>query len=294
MSQTDTALEKKEFRVEVEGLFRRKNPRLAKLIPKFVFNWIRKIVHQEEVNYTLTRGAHLRDAAFAELAISDVGATFDSVGKENIPQKGGAIVASNHPLGALDGMALLVEATRLRPDAKFIVNDILMSLPNFEKQFIPVNKLGSNAKESLRRVEETYASGDLVLIFPAGICSRKQNGIIHDLEWNKSFISRAIKHQLPVIPTFIIGKNSKRFYRVARIRRFFGIKANIEMFLLSDEMFRQKGKHLRIIFGKPISYQTFDKSRTAAQWALVMREFVYELELNKDADFIAFNKAFKA
>jgi len=279
---------KKYFSLDIHKILKDKNPLLAKFIPGFIVNWIKKIVHQDEINGALAKGADLNDSQFAALSIAMVGATFESIGKENIPLSGGAIVASNHPLGAIDGMALLVEATKIRPDSKFIVNDILMNLPNFQSQFIPVNKLGSSPRESLKRVDDTYASGDLVLIFPAGICSRKQKGIIHDLDWNKGFISRAIKYNLPIIPTFIEGKNSNRFYNIARIRRFLGIKANIEMFFLSDEMFQQKGKHLHIYFGKPIPASTFDKQYSQPEWAYHIREYVYAMVKNKNLTFLEY------
>lgn len=283
--------QEQEFRIDVERVFRKKNPGVAKLIPKFIFSWIKRIIHQSDINMAMTKGAHLRDAAFAEFSIQFIGATFYSSGKEHIPETGGAIVASNHPLGGLDGMALLVEATRVRSDSRFIVNDILMSLPHFEHQFVPVNKIGANARESLKRIEDTYSSGNLVLIFPAGICSRKQNGRVLDMEWNKSFIGRAIKYDLPVIPTFISGTNTRRFYNVSRIRKFFGIKANIEMFFLPDEMFKQKGKELHIIFGKPMPASFFDKRHSQTEWANLMRNFVYTLEKEPYGSFEDFVNA---
>lgn len=285
--------EQQPFRVDVDAILKKKNPGLYRILPGFVLRWLKKILHQAQINEALTKGAHLRDAEFANFSITFIGANYDSIGKENIPAKGGAIVVSNHPLGGLDGMAFLAEACKVRPDSKIIVNDLLMNLPQFENSFIPVNKLGSNARESLQRVESMYAGKSPVLIFPAGICSRKQHGSIMDMEWNKAFIARSKRYQHPVIPTFITGLNSRRFYNLAYWRKKLGIKANIEMFFLADEMFAQNGKKIRIIFGRPIPHETFDNRYSAKEWADLLRHFVYLLNDNPSADFESFVKSRK-
>lgn len=276
------------MRIDIKELFRKKNPGLIKIIPGFVFSWLKSIMHQDEINEILEGSKGVKDIDFARLVIQKMGAHLTSSGRENIPVSGGAIVASNHPLGGGDGMALMIECEKVRPDIRFIANDILMSIPNFETVFVPVNKVGSTSKDSLKRVDEEYAGGKLILIFPAGLCSRKQNGVIKDLNWNKSFISRAIKYQLPVVPTFISGENTNRFYRLANIRKFLGIKTNIEMFLLPDELFRQKGCKIHITFGKPIPHTVFDKKHSANSWAQCMKEYIYTMQSNDKLSFEEF------
>ncbi|MBL7812577.1 MAG: 1-acyl-sn-glycerol-3-phosphate acyltransferase [Bacteroidetes bacterium] len=271
--------------IDVAKVLREKNPGLARLIPGFIMRWVKRTLHEAEINEVLLHHGNLEGAAFASHVVDLMGAKLTSHGKQHIPETGGAIIASNHPLGGLDGMMLLIEAAKVRPDVRFIVNDILMNLPQFQTVFIPVNKVGRTARESLQRVEETYSSGKLVLIFPAGLCSRKQGGNIKDLPWSKSFISRSIKNNLPVIPTHIHGHNSDRFYNLALWRKRLGIKANIEMFFLVDEMFRQKGKKVQITFGKPIPAETFDHRHSQEAWAQLLRDFVYLLEKNPGADF---------
>jgi putative hemolysin len=106
-----------------------------------------------------------------------------------------------------------------------------------------------------------------------------------DLPWQKSFISQAVKHNLPIVPTFIEANNSNFFYNLANIRKKLGIKANIEMFFLADEMFKQNGKTIKITFGKPILPSAFNKTKNAYQWAQALKMFIYKLKENPQAMF---------
>jgi putative hemolysin len=195
---------------------------------------------------------------------------------ENFPAAGRQIIVANHPLGGLDGMALMREIAKVRQDFLFPVNDLLMHLPNLKELFIPINKHGSNA-DNIRLFNQTFASDKLLLYFPAGLVSRKQNGKIVDLEWKKTFLSKAIQYQRDVIPVHISGRNTNFFYNLARWRAKLGIKSNIEMLYLVDEMVKQKDKLIRITFGKPIAVATFDKRRPHAQWAELVKAHVYAI-----------------
>jgi putative hemolysin len=271
--------------IDIDKAFNDKNPQLYKLLPGFLLRWIKRMVHQDEINQFVIESENRSGIEFGANAVLALGAKAESIGLENIPKSGGVIIASNHPLGGADGLALIGEVGKVRSDLKFIVNDLLMQFKTLETVFIPVNKHGTNTKQNLLRIEQLYAEGYCILIFPAGLCSRKQNGKIIDLPWHKSFLSQAIKNSLPIIPTFIDAKNSNRFYNIAIIRKWLGIKANLEMFFLPDEMFRQKGKTIHFTFGKPIPASTFDKSKTTYEWAQALKNFVYKLKTNKEAHF---------
>jgi len=195
-----------------------------------------------------------------------------------IQSTGRYIIASNHPLGGLDGMALIQVAGRVRKDIVFPVNDLLMNVPGLRPLFIPINKHGKNT-ENVRIIEETFASDKVVLYFPAGLVSRKQRGgVIRDLAWKKTFITKARQHKRDVVPVYISGRNSDFFYNLANRRKRLGIKANLEMLFLVDEMVKQKDKPIRITFGEPIPYTTFDRSKTDSQWAKWVKEVVYSLD----------------
>jgi putative hemolysin len=161
-----------------------------------------------------------------------------------------------------------------------------MNIENLKGLFIPINKHGSNAG-NVRLIEETFASEKAMLFFPAGLCSRKQKGGICDLEWKKSFISKARTHKRDIIPCHINGRNSDWFYNLARIRSFLGIKANIEMLYLVDEMYRQRNKEIVITVGKPIAYSIFDKRKTDLKWAQQLKGYVYTLQKDNTSTFLA-------
>jgi 1-acyl-sn-glycerol-3-phosphate acyltransferase len=265
-------------RIDVEKVLYSKNPGLRKIVPKFIVNYLKKIVHQDDLNYFLENWGHLRDAELIEAGLNFFGIKVQVSGTENIPQGGRYIFVSNHPLGGLDGLVFIHELSKIYPDIKFPVNDILTNIENLSGIFLPVNKHGPQGKEAAGRLEEAYASDSQILYFPAGLCSRKTRGIIKDLQWQKSFITKSIRHRRDVMPAYFSGRNSNFFYNLSNFRKFIGIKANIEMLYLADEMFRQKDKEIRLVFGKRIPWQTFDKSRSALEWAEWVNGKTYELE----------------
>ena len=269
---------KEQLQIDLEKVIASKNPRLLKLMPGFLLRYIKRTIHQDDVNSFLRANGDKKDYEFAKAALEELGVTVKWEGLENVPEYGGVILASNHPLGGVDGMALIHVVGQVRRDIAFLVNDILMNLKPLSGVFVPVNKHGKNSAEMVAKMDEVYASEQAVLIFPAGLVSRKQSGgVIKDLQWKKSFVTRARKYRKNIVPVYVDGRNSDFFYNLARFRKSIGIKANIEMFYLPDEMYRQKGKTITIIFGKPIPWETFDNSRNDGQWADWMKEQVYAL-----------------
>jgi len=201
------------------------------------------------------------------------------VNEENIPAEGRYIFASNHPLGGLDGICLsAIIGGRFDGKIRYLVNDLLLYLSNLRSIFVPINKHGAQGKKNAELIEKAYASDNQIITFPAGLCSRKQNGKIQDTEWKKSFIQKAVEYRRDIVPVFFEGRNSNFFYRLANMRKALGIKMNYEMIYLPDEMFKSKHKTYSIHFGKPIPWQTFDSSRKPAEWAEWVKEIVYNLK----------------
>ncbi len=271
--------------IDIEKVIKDKNPKLLRVMPGFLLRYVKRILHQDEINDFIKRNGHHKSFDFVDDIIREFGATVNIYGIENLPETGGCIVASNHPLGGLDGIALVQSIGKKRHDLKFIVNDVLMQLKNLEDIFIGVNKHGKNAAQSIEIINNLYRTDLAIMIFPAGLASRKQNGIIKDLEWKKTFISRSRQHKRDIIPVFIDGNNTNFFYNFAFWRKRLGVKVNIEMFYLVDEMYKQKGQTINIIFGKPIPYTVFDKRHSDLAWAQIMKDFVYKLKDNHDVDF---------
>lgn len=265
-------------KIDVKKIIYSKNPDLGRIMPEFVINYLKRIVHQDELNEFMNKFGHLQDSELIAAGLNHFEIKFKVTGDENIPKSGRYIFVSNHPLGGLDGLVFIYELSKYFRDIKFPVNDILTNIRNLSGIFLPVNKHGSQAKDSARMIEAAYSSDCQILYFPAGLCSRKKRGIISDLQWQKSFISKSIQHKRDVIPAFFSGRNSSFFYNLANFRKLLGIRANIEMLYLADELFKQRDKEIRLVFGKPIPWETFDKSKSALEWADWVKSKSYNLE----------------
>lgn len=282
-------MEIKKF-IDIEKVLKEKSPALYKWLPPLLIRWLKKKLHEDELNGAMTRQEHQFGLDYNAGAIYEFGVKVESVHAEQVPAEGGIIIASNHPLGGLDGIALIHAVGKVRKDVRFLVNDILRNLKNYGEVFVGVNKVGHTTRDALKVVEEVYASNAAILVFPAGLVSRKQADGIKDLDWNKSFVSKAIKYKQPVLPVFIEGKNSDFFYNFSKWRKKLGIKGNLEMLFLPDEMFKQKGQTIKIHFGKPFSYEIFDQSRSHHEWAQLLKEFVYSPEFRDGKNFEEFVK----
>lgn len=274
-------VENKSIQLDIKQILRQKAPSVAGKIPGFVINYLIKTIHQDELNDILYRYRDKEGVEFMKELVSYFDLTLELKGEENIPSTGRFTFASNHPLGGLDGICLsAVIGERFNGRIKYPVNDLLMYLPNLRPIFVPLNKHGSQAKENAELMHDAYRSDNQIITFPAGLCSRKESGIIMDPEWKKTFIQKTIEYQRDIIPVYFEGKNSSFFYRLARLRKKAGIKMNYEMVYLPDEMFKSKHKTFRIYFGKPIPWQTFDQSKSLQEWAFWVKDIVYKLAEN--------------
>lgn len=267
------------MRLDVESILKTKLPN--KKLPKFLVNYLKKIVHQDEMNAFFMEVHGSTNFEFMEKTIYEhlkSGADFE--GKENLPPKGGRyIFVSNHPLGGLDSLIIgLMLGRHYDGKVKFFANEILMHLEPMNELFLPVNNIGGiQSRENARIAEEFYNSDNHLITFPAGTCSRKIKGKIQDLPWKRSFVSKSVQYQRDVIPIFFEGRNSNFFYNLSNFRTKLGLP-NIEMLYLINEMYKQRGKRFKVKIGETIPYTTFDKSKTPAEWATWAREKVYEME----------------
>ncbi len=274
------------IQIDLEGIIGNKNPKLLKRIPRFILNWFKRFIHQDYINEILKKGHGSEGSEFIQTVFDELGVKTQSIGSHNIPKSGGCIIAANHPLGGMDGMAMMLEVSKIREDFLFLANDILLHITPLKKHFLPVNRVGSSDRKSLSLIADAYNSGKAILIFPSGYVSRKIDGKIQDLPFQKSVIKKSIEHQLPVVPAFIGGQNSKRFYLISQFRKVFGIKLNFEMFTLPDEMFKQRGKTIHITFGQIISSDSF-KHHTHVSSAENLRKLIYQLAENPESKYVS-------
>jgi len=256
--------------------------------PNWLIYLVSRLLHVPELN----RGIYLNREYFGLPFVykfleghdpQDLGVTVHSIGTEHIPTDGYPMVVGNHPLGGPDGLALMGAVGRVRQDIKFPVNDFLLYLPGLKELFYPIDKV--NKTKALASLEEAFAAKNTLLYFPAGICSRLQKGVIKDLEWKATFIKKAVRYHRDVVPVHTDARNRMRFYRLANLRKWLGVKFNFEMALLPSELYAQRGKTFNITFGHPIPWQTFDQRHTPAEWAALVKEHVYQLKDNPEAIF---------
>jgi putative hemolysin len=275
--------------IDLRKIFAAKVPKLMKWMPEWLFRKIQKLLHEADINDILTKYADQQGLDFVNALIVDFNLELELKGIDNLMHSERVLVASNHPLGGLDGIALISVVGNHRGETLTPVNDFLMFVKNLQPIFIPVNKVGSataNREENLRLFNETFAGPATICYFPFGLCSRKtDDGKIQDLEWKKTFISKSKAYERDIVPVHIEGRNSNFFYNLARWRKKLKIKVNLEMAFLVDEFFKQRNKKLTISFGKPIPYQTFDRRFTDAQWAEKLRTFSYQLADDCNLEF---------
>lgn len=273
-------LRKTSARLNVGDVLKSKAPRYAKYLPRFVVKWFEHTICQDKLNDILDRFEGKIGVEFASAVIDDLNITLHINGVENIPHQGRFIFASNHPLGALDGIALISYlGKRYDNNVKFLVNDILMNVEPLTNVFLPINKHGGQDRKAASIINDAFSGNDQIITFPAGLCSRNLKGsIIEDLQWKKGFITKSIEYRRDIIPIYFEGYNSRFFYRLGKIRRQLGLKINIEMIYLPSEIFKSRNKIYKIWFGKPISYKKFDSSKSALEWALDVRKAVYNFK----------------
>ena len=269
-----------EKTIDIEKVLKDKMGAKAKFVPGFLVRWLKRIVHQDEINAFLWESRDKTGVEWLEACVSYLDIKLEIEGKENLPaadDKRLYTLVSNHPLGGQDGVALgAVIGRHFDGRFRYLVNDLLMNLPGLAPLCIPINKTGSQSRNFPAMVKAGFESNNHMLMFPAGLCSRRHNGLIRDIPWSKTFISKSVEYQRDIIPIHFSGQNSNFFYRLAnfsdRVLPF-----NLAMVFLADEMYKNVHKSFQIKIGKPIPWQTFDKSKSPQEWAQFVREQVYSL-----------------
>lgn len=249
--------------IDVDELVRQRMPRYYRYIPKLAISWLERIIHQRELNAILQRMCGHDGVAAADEALSYLDITTEVVGDEAVPDQGRFIFVSNHPLGGLDGLALISYlGKRYNGKIRFLVNDLLMAVKPLQSVFLPVNKYGRQSRGRAEEIEAQYQGDNQMATFPAGLCSRMDScGKVHDLQWQKFVVTHAIRTRRHIVPMYFDGANSRFFYRMARWRKRLGIKFNIEMILLPGEMLKSRGHNYRVYVGEPIPWTSLNAQR---------------------------------
>ena len=274
--------DKAPFQIDIDEILRSKAGPKAKRIPRFIVAWLKRRLHQDQVNDFLRIIGDKEGVPWLKGCLDFLDTKLEVKGLENLPSDADGrrfTFVSNHPLGGQDGVALgYVLGTHYDGRIKYLVNDLLMFLPGLAPLCIPINKTGKQSRQFPAMVEAGFSGDDHILMFPAGLCSRRRHGEIRDLPWNKTFITKSVQHQRDVVPIYFSGRNSNKFYTIANVCKMLGLKFNLAMLYLVDELFKNQHKTFEVHIGRPIPWQTFDRSRTATQWAAYVQDIVYQLK----------------
>lgn len=274
-------MDSKVFTIDIDEIVRGKAGAKARFVPRFVLSWLKRIIHQDEVNEFILGEGDKQGMPWLDDCMEYLGTTLNVKGLENLPNDSDGRLftfVSNHPLGGPDGVALgHLLGHRYDGRIKYLVNDLLMNLHGLAPFFVPINKTGKQSRDFPRLVEAAFGSPNHIIMFPAGLCSRRINGQIHDLPWQKTFITKSVETRRDIVPIRFNGRNSDFFYRIANVGKRLGLKFNIAMLYLVDELYKNRGKTFDVTIGKPIPYSTFDKSRKPQEWAAYVEDIVYKL-----------------
>lgn len=271
--------------IDLHSILRKRLPKkVNRLVPDFIITALSKVIRQKELNEILEVSYPLRGSDFSKKVLDHLQICVHVEGLDKLPDGERFMFASNHPLGGLDGIALIAVLGEKYGDQniRFLVNDMLMNVEPLQDLFLPINKFGRQGRNASIAINEAMnAPKCQIFQFPAGLCSRlNKKGEIKDLEWQKSFVAKAIETKRDIVPVFFQGKNTQKFYKTAKWRKRLGIKFNIEQILLPSEVCKAKGNNYKIIFGRPISWRSLrDSGKSPKDIAAEIRSISYSLNL---------------
>lgn len=277
----ESACEDNIIRIDLDAVLRSRLRRYYRFIPKCLIRWLERVICQNELNSLLESNAGRRGADFCAGVLKDLDVSYDMRNADRLPDVADRRVTfvSNHPLGALDGIALIDMVTGIYGSGvKFVVNDLLMAIDPLTDVFVPINKHGKQKREDVGGVDQAFAADNPVIVFPAGMCSRLQNGQVADLDWQKMFVNKSIENRRTVIPLYFSGENSKFFYKFAKFRKKLGMRLNIEMVRLPREVFLSRSRRFTVTVGNPIKWSELRGGREALRQAMEIRQAVYDLK----------------
>ena len=268
--------ENKRFKIDIDEILKAK---VKKKLPKFLVNFLKRRIHQEEINHCIEHAEHPQGVEFFDEALKYVDIKYEIRGAENLDPSRRCIFASNHPIGGPEALIMGSVMKKFYGESfRVPVNNILAHFHPLTEFFVPVNMNGRQSREISEGLTRMFESPYQVLVYPAGKCARTEKGKVTEQPWKKMFITQSRKYERDVVPVHMSGYNSKLFMRLTSLSKFLGLKFNIGMFMLVDELFKKRGKTFVITFGEPIPYSTFDKSKTDQQWANYVREKVEKLQ----------------
>jgi putative hemolysin len=263
--------------IDIEKAIRSSKSKFVSSIPKFMVRLIEKIVNQDDMNAVIHKHRDKTGVPFVNCVLKEWNINIEVKGSNNVPGSGRFVFVANHPLGGIDALAFLSTIHSFFPDVVSPSNQLFNYIPNLRPVILGVNVFGNNTKDTVEKFNKLFESDSQIMIFPAGLVSRKTKGLVSDPVWQKTFVTKSLQHKRDIIPVHISGINSNLFYRVANLRKMLGIKLSIEIILLPYEMHRKRNSKITLTIGKKIPYQEITQEMSHAEWAGKIRSIVYSL-----------------
>ncbi|MCC8071004.1 MAG: glycerol acyltransferase [Bacteroidales bacterium] len=270
------------LKLDVDAILRQRLPRHYRYIPRWMIQGLARFICQDEMNALLLANHDKKNADFCRGVLHHLNIHYNVDGDvDGLKALGRRVVlACNHPLGGLDGLSMIdFVASTFGEPVKFVVNDLLMAIKPLQEVFLPINKHGRQSRVSSASLDEEFAGDNPIVVFPAGLVSRRQKGEVADLRWHKMFVNKSIQYDRPIVPIHFSGQNSSSFYTLAKLRTMMGIKFNFEMVCLPREVFRNRNATFTITIGQPVAPTSLKGGTMADRQAQDLRSQVYRLPL---------------
>jgi putative hemolysin len=248
-------------KIDIKQIIESKSPDFFnsrfKFFSKFILAIFDKFLHVKQINEVLFSNSQKYGIQFVDAVFEYLNFQFEISSKDmkNIPSEGKLVIVANHPLGGLDGLALIKVISEVRKDVKIVANDVLSKIKNIEELILPLDVYSIGAqKDQIKNIEKAILDEKAVIIFPSGIVSRLYFNGIHDSHWQNGAVKFCSKFESPVLPVFIDAKNSILFYLMSMIN------SKIGMFMLPRELFGKRNSFIKLKIGEVIPASAFKNS----------------------------------
>lgn len=271
--------------LDTEQLVAERLPQLHRYqwLQKPVTKVLSKLLHEQDIESFGERYPHLQGLEFVEHVLDFFQFRYQHCDHEldNIPTQGRVIIIANHPIGSLDGLALLQLVSRVRSDVKIVANSWLQAVQPLQSLFVAVDVLGSRAQRAqVEAMQQWLADDGALIIFPAGEVSRMTPVGVRDGQWRSGFVKLAQRTQAPVVPVHINAHNSLWFYGASMVYK------PLATMMLVQEMFRQQANQLSFTIGEAVAAKDLlGGDMPAMVRAKLMRRHLYRLGKGKSLIF---------
>lgn len=255
------------------------------LLRKPALRLLKALLRQDAVNEFMRKHQALDGGEFIDAIFDyfDFSYSVSQRDRANIPAEGRVVIVANHPIGSLDGLALIKLVTEIRPDVKILANQMLSFFTPLKRFLISVDNFAAvpQARKGIKALLQALSEEQAVIIFPAGEVSRAQPTGVKDSQWKPGFLHVARRANAPVLPIFIKAKNSWYFYGASWLFK------PLSTILLAQEMFNKQSKTIHFHVGEAINPEQLQSDQLTDRTLVKrLRKHLYKIGKGKASQFI--------